>query len=246
MGTWGTAIYSDDLAADLRADLRDLVGDGLSIDEAVQRLSTEYSSSLEDRDEAPVFWLAVANTAWNLGQPHEHASREALRVIEAGEDLRRWNDAKDRRKRARVLEKIAENLRSPAPPEKRVAKRFVANNPWDVGELIAYQLASGAWTLFRVIGHHVDKGGRNAICELLDWTGAEPPDAKQLRRLRRSRPREGKNGSQFLVGEARRNQDQKRLVRTGARGTPSQRPHRYSGFVFPYVDRRLHEKFGLE
>jgi hypothetical protein len=35
MGTWGTALYSDDLAADLRNDFIDHIGNGLSADEAL-------------------------------------------------------------------------------------------------------------------------------------------------------------------------------------------------------------------
>lgn len=31
MGAWGPAIFSDDLAADVRADYTDLIGQGISI-----------------------------------------------------------------------------------------------------------------------------------------------------------------------------------------------------------------------
>src|SRR5262249_47710628 len=71
VGTWGTALYSDDLASDLRNDFRGLIGQGLSSNEALDRLSSEYSSLLADADSAPVFWLAVADTAWRLGRPIE-------------------------------------------------------------------------------------------------------------------------------------------------------------------------------
>lgn len=43
MGAWGTAIYSDDLAADLRDELRDLVAEGMSSAAAVDKLVTEYA-----------------------------------------------------------------------------------------------------------------------------------------------------------------------------------------------------------
>ena len=41
MGTWGTGIFSDDNAADLRDDYRDFIGDGLSSREATDRLLAE-------------------------------------------------------------------------------------------------------------------------------------------------------------------------------------------------------------
>jgi hypothetical protein len=46
MGTWGTGLYSDDLAADLRGDFRDLLGEGVPASVAVDRLMSEYAESL--------------------------------------------------------------------------------------------------------------------------------------------------------------------------------------------------------
>jgi hypothetical protein len=245
MGTWGTALYSDDLAADLRADFRDLIGEGLAAEDALARLLSEYSDSMHVPAEAAVFWLAVADTAWRLGRPVARATTEALGVIESGADLLRWEDAKARRGRSLVLDELAATLRSEPPPAKRVAKAFVANNTWDVGEVVAYRLASKAWALFRVIGHHQDKGGRHAICEPLDWSGSEPPHPGELpplslRASARGRP------PQFMLGEPRRKQDGARFVRTGTRSTPVQQPGGFMVFPFRYLDRLLRDMFGFE
>lgn len=140
----------------------------------------EHAAILTDTDDASVFWLALADSAWRLGRPIARASAEALHIIESGLDLDRWKNTTDRGKRERVLTDLSLKLRSPPPPPKRVPKRFVANNQWEVGELIAYQLASGSWTAFRVIGHHVDKGGRQAVCEPLCWKGPAPPSEGEV------------------------------------------------------------------
>jgi len=52
--TSGPALYTDDLAADLRGELRDLIGNGLTGDAALRKLESEYASSLRDPDEEPV------------------------------------------------------------------------------------------------------------------------------------------------------------------------------------------------
>lgn len=83
MGTWGTALYSDDLAADLRDDLRDLIGDGLTIEAAVDQLVREYGT---DEEQAGVFWLVVADTAWRLGRPHATVGEVVAYRLESG----RW------------------------------------------------------------------------------------------------------------------------------------------------------------
>jgi len=62
MGAWGVAIFSDDLAADIRSDFRELIGDGLTPSEATDLLKAEYASSLFDPHEMPVFWIALALT----------------------------------------------------------------------------------------------------------------------------------------------------------------------------------------
>jgi hypothetical protein len=104
MGAWGVAVFSDDLAADVRDEFRDLIGEGLSSTEAVEKLLGEYASSVDDDNEISVFWIALALTQWKLGHLEERTKNEALRLIAAGEDLKRWDDPNDRKKRAAVLE----------------------------------------------------------------------------------------------------------------------------------------------
>jgi len=65
MGTWGTGIFADDLAADVRDEFTDLIGDGLSAAAATKRLVTESSEEIED--EPTVFWIALAATQWKIG-----------------------------------------------------------------------------------------------------------------------------------------------------------------------------------
>jgi hypothetical protein len=246
MGTWGPALYSDDLAADLKSELRDLVGLGLPIEAVVQSLETEYYHSVSDPDEGPVFWLAVADAAWHLGRPHEGATQEALRIIDAGTDLARWEDPRDRTKRAAVLETVRERLERPAPAPKRVPRPDIRFNICMVGELLAYKLQSGALTLFRVIGHTTDKGGRHAVCEPLDWTGDVVPRRAPWARLRRSvNLSKEVSFSQFMLPEARNKKQPGRLFRTGLRSRPRQKPHRFAILDTPRLDGFLADEFGL-
>ena len=79
MGTWGTGIFSDDNAADLRDDYRDFIGDGLSSPEATDRLLAEWGSSLSREPEyAATFWLALAVTQWKCGRLEDRVKARAL------------------------------------------------------------------------------------------------------------------------------------------------------------------------
>jgi hypothetical protein len=245
MGTWGVAIFSDDLAADLRGDFRDLIGDGLSPGQAVARLLSDYASSLDDVDETPVFWLALAQVQWQLGRLDETTKRNALQIIDTGQDLKRWDTPKDREKRAKVLGKLKQQLLSPPLPPRRIPRTVRSANQWTVGEVIAFRLISGNLTLMRVVGHHTDKGGRFAVCELLDWVGETIPPSDAIRRLS-VRSEAGPRGlSQFIFQEPRKKKDQVRVLRTRINSSPVQQCGGYTCLVWPHVDRLLKEIFGI-
>jgi hypothetical protein len=59
MGAWGTDIFADDNAADLRDDYRKLIGDGVTGPQATDRLIAQWAPQ-GDPDLEPVFWLALA------------------------------------------------------------------------------------------------------------------------------------------------------------------------------------------
>jgi len=246
MGTWGTALFSDDLADDLRGEFRDLIGEGFWTTAAINRLKTEYKSSLHDADEAPVFWLALAATGWQLGRLDEEVRDNALRVIESGQDLARWENSPDRKKRQQVLAKLQLQLRTPPPSPKPIARRLKSANDWQLGEIIGFRLLSGQWVLLRVIGHNEDRGGRSAVCELLDWTGSSILSIPAIESLSIRKEANPRGISQFLFPEPRLKKDRPRVVRTGLFSTPAQRCSNYTAFVWPFVDRLFQEVFGLE
>jgi hypothetical protein len=184
MGVWGTSIFSDDLAADLRGDYRTMIGDGLSGPEATDRLLKNWMpSSDKDPDLASVFWLALAVTQWKCGRLEDRVKSEAIRVIEDGSALRLWRGSPSERKRAAVLEATKKQLESSQPPLGKVKKAFRASCDWEPGELIAYRLLSGSFIVFQVIEHHIDAGGVAPTCEIFDWQGQELPQPSMFEGL---------------------------------------------------------------
>lgn len=238
MGPWGVAVFSDDLAADLRDGFRDLIGEGLSSSEAVDSLLVEYASSLEDDDEKSVFWIALASSQWKLGRLDERTKNEALRLIGSGDDLKRRGDPKYRKKRAAVLEKLRERLVSPQPAPKRVPRTVKGANDWSVGEVVGLRLESGRWTLLRVIGHHEDKGGRYAVCELLDWVGEQFPPAEHIARMPIRREATPRGISQFGFQDPIKSTDRVRVQRLGLNSPPGQSFGGYTFLVWPSMDGR--------
>ncbi len=177
MGAWGTAIFSDDTAADVRDDYRDLLGDGLEPAAATDALLERMKETVADSDEGPVFWLALALTQHKLGRLEERVQREALRVIDDGLGLDRWREAgpAELRRRQAALAKTRQILASPQPPPKKVRPRFRDRCEWTGGEFVGYQLTSGGWIVLHVVGTFTHQNGEGVVCQILDWRGDALP-----------------------------------------------------------------------
>ncbi|MFO0837331.1 MAG: hypothetical protein U1D55_02300 [Phycisphaerae bacterium] len=183
MGTWGNGIFADDTACDVRDEYQALLAELQDVQAATDALLKKWKSSLDDDDEGPLVWLALAVTQHKLGRLEERVRREALRVIDDGRGLERWRDegARAVAKRQAVLAKTRDLLASPQPPPRKIRPPFRDSCKWDVGELIAYRLALGRHIVLRVVAHEMHPHGVAPVCELLDWIGDAPPGADSLR-----------------------------------------------------------------
>ncbi|RSD22317.1 hypothetical protein [Mesobacillus subterraneus] len=184
MGTWGVAILSDDLAEEVSFRYKDLLGANYTNEQASKMIIEEYTSEL-DEDEITVFWLSFALIQWKLGRQQEDVKNKAIQIIEDGTDLKRWaDDPKLRKKREAVLLKLKDQLNSPQPPAKKVPARFVADTFLKAGDAISYQLISGDYLLFKVIGIIEQwTGDRYPLFEMCDWVGREIPMKEHINNL---------------------------------------------------------------
>lgn len=249
MGTWGTALFSDDTASDVRNEFRMHVGDGLTPEQATAALLEEFGPTVEDPDAGPPFWLALAATQWSLGRLIPSVRAKALEIIESGTDLARWqDDPKAAAKRRVVLEQLRSQLESPMPAPKKVPRMFRNTNDWPVGSVHAYRLKNGQWCLLRVIGHHEDQGGVAPVVELLQWSGPELPSATEITGLPmwRCRYPSGYEVTQLMIGATSGREFPAARVRdTGVLSQPSQQPGGFRVTLWRTLDEQLESLFGL-
>ena len=250
MGAWGTGIFQDDTACDVREEYKDHLGNGLAGPEATACILKSYAGTLADPDASGVVWLALAASQWKFGRLEEQTRARALTVIDSGSDLQRWRvGTKDSAARKAALEKLRAQITSPQPPQKRVAKRALCECVWQTGELISFKLLSGRFTLFRVIGHHTDRGGTYPVFELLNWIGDERPAEGELKssEVLRSRPDHKHTITQvMIVGLGKKAYSSLRFESIGARSKPSQKERGSSVVHWKYLDKFLKEWFHLE
>jgi len=247
LGVWGTSIFSDDLACDIRSRYRDLVGGGYTGQQATDTLLEEYREVLDDPEVAPLFWLALAATQWRCGRMEPMIQVKALEAIDSGSDLVRWQeDPQLFIKRQAVLRNLRVILLSPQPPQKKIRKKFHNTCEWEIGEIIGYRLPSGALAIFRVIDHFVDMGGTSPIFEVLDWDGQEIPTREILQTVG---IKVGKReAAQITVGRvSKRELPCDRVLRLGIKLNPEQKVKYPMPFtLWRWLDRELEGLFGLQ
>ena len=249
MGAWGTAIFSDDLALDIKQGFRDFIGDGFSPEETTNRLVKEYASEVNDPNSGTIFWLSLALAQWNAGRLLDDVKQKAISIINTGKDLENWkHDPQSLKKRKLVLKKLKEKLQSDQPELKKIPKRFRDSTDWEVGDVVSYELLSGKLILFRIIGFHQDKGGRGPVAELLDWVGTETPEKKQINKLKiKTDKNKPWKPTQYLIGSiSKRDYPTKRIQLVTKNSPVSQKVGRFAVWLWKFVDKPLEENFDLK
>lgn len=184
MGTWGTAIFSNDLASDIRIEFREKIGFGKSPSEASDELIDEYQEEINDFDDGSIFWLSLAATQWKLGRLQNNVKQKAIEIITNESDLEKWIDTgRDYKKRKLVLDKLKKQLESEQPKAKKIKLPFLQETKMEIGDLIRYNHPSGNIAVFQVTNIHEDRGGRHPVIGILDFFSPELPELSLLRKL---------------------------------------------------------------
>jgi hypothetical protein len=182
MGAWGMAIFSDDLAADVRDEFTDYVAEGLDPATATERVLTEHADDLEDDDEAVVFWLALAATQSKLGRLLDDVRRRAVEIIDSGADLRRWTDCRpaELRQRSAHLQKLRQQLLGPQPAAKKLRRPRKSTTSFQAGDVAAYRLDERTAVRFCVLKIWGDRGGTYANICLLGLDDGSASDKSEI------------------------------------------------------------------
>jgi hypothetical protein len=114
MGAWGTGIFDDDLAADMRLEWSHSVAAGGSPADATAALIDGLGTDVrDDPDDGPVFWIALAALQVEAGALDEGVASQARDSFPP--NLARWRNEstpEDAAERERVLGELNERLRT--------------------------------------------------------------------------------------------------------------------------------------
>lgn len=78
MAAWGTGLYQDDVAEDVKEDYYNCFReDGLDNKAAYERMLSRYSEIKDDTEDGPIFWMALSDVMWDLGKLNEEVKEKA-------------------------------------------------------------------------------------------------------------------------------------------------------------------------
>lgn len=127
MGTSGHKIFQDDFALDIREMYLDKLFSGMTSENASNEMIAENVDA--DMDEMPIFWLSLAATQFEYGRLQGKVKEEAIKIIDTGVDLIRWNGDK---KRSKELQSLKAKLLSVQPKEKKLINKKIKLSQGDV------------------------------------------------------------------------------------------------------------------
>jgi hypothetical protein len=130
MGAWGVGVFEDDFACDVReAYLAALREDPETASKKVLR----SFGKMDDDDEGPIYWFALAATQFAYGRLDERVKKKALALIDKGKDAATWLEGGVDKRRAMALAKLGKQLRGTQPkaklPKKATLPKTVFGEP---------------------------------------------------------------------------------------------------------------------
>jgi len=178
VGAWGTALFSDDIACDIRDLYKDLLADGLDGAEATRQALSNYGPPQDDWDNAVVFWVSLAVTQSGLGRLDPAVAERALKLLDDGGDLWRWEEAGPKKvaQRKAALEKARAQLTGPQPPRRTIR---LPKTPLQPGDVLTRPVQDDRYLLLRVA--RIKRGV--PVMVMLDFADRQLPTLDQIAQI---------------------------------------------------------------
>lgn len=144
MSAWGIGIYENDTAEDVRTAYFKLQNRGKSSEEVQAELLEMFSDVIADSDDAPLFWMALADQQWKSGMLTELVKQNALDAIKLGIDLHQWYAVSPEmgNRRKLILYQLQQQLETPSPKKQPLHSKKTYTCSWNVGDVFAFPLST--------------------------------------------------------------------------------------------------------
>ncbi|MCQ2001322.1 DUF4259 domain-containing protein [Arthrobacter zhaoxinii] len=119
MGAWGTGIFANDTAADVRDEYFEYLEDEVPDEEATRRLIDSFAYLLRE-DNAAELWVPLAAAQFQVGRLDGQVKAAALAAIDEGAGLDLWEEAgpDELAERVAALQELRGQITGPQPARK--------------------------------------------------------------------------------------------------------------------------------
>lgn len=178
MSAWGCGIRQDDFVCDIVDAFKDCLKDGMSPPDASKAIYEAFADAIDDVDDGPLFWIALADMQWSYGDLDPLVFERVSEVINSGIDLKRWGDpsSNDYKKRKAVLLEFLDKISNPNTKPARPPKRISRSAKFKPGDCLSITLENGQFGAGIVLA--IDESNREYPSDLvavLDYLAYEPP-----------------------------------------------------------------------
>lgn len=147
MGTWGTAISSNDTYEDIFSEFMDLYDDGLEPSEISKKIINQNTDLTEDYEDKNNFWFALAMAQWQCKSLDPDLFQRVKAIIETGEDMKIWEelgaDKKEIDKRKKVLDSFLDKLSQEKDKPRKRKRKVLRNSIFQKGDCLTFRLDNG-------------------------------------------------------------------------------------------------------
>jgi hypothetical protein len=184
MGTWGTGLFSSDMARDIRDFYRERIEEGIEDAEATRLTLEKFRNYFDDPEEGPVLLVALAVTESKIGRLDPVLRDWALAAIDSGADLATWAQENPKLvpKRREVLNKARAQLTGDQPARKHLRPPPRPSCGLIAGDILALSLPNRV-ALLRVVRIKSHRRGETPYLERLDFNGSAVPSVPELAQL---------------------------------------------------------------
>ncbi|MBR1663125.1 MAG: hypothetical protein IJ696_02220 [Ruminococcus sp.] len=144
MGAWGLKISENDIYCDIKETYSAFLRSGMSDEDAVANVINEFVEYLCDSDDAPIFWLSLAEIQWNWGRLSFEIRKKALENITLSRsEYNIYNTSTEVfAERMKILDELQEQLSAPQPKRKVFRKKKYPRCAWNNGDVFRYEFES--------------------------------------------------------------------------------------------------------
>jgi hypothetical protein len=184
MGAWGHGIRQDDFVCDVIGVFDDFLKAGQSVADATKAVKAKFAAEIEDSDDGPLFWIALADVQWTYGDLEPRVLNRVRQDFDSGKSLTLWTeDQRGLARRRAALEKFIAKIAEPNPRPKKPPKVVTRAPKFQQGDCLSIRLSNGQYGAALVLAadHSNVEYGKNLI-GVLDYLSPEKPTVELFRK----------------------------------------------------------------